>query len=725
VNSTAATSTINVTAVNDAPVINLATLVVNSGQSVLIDNTMLSITDVDTTAIDIDIQFSDIAGGHFALISDLTTALTDFTAAQLNNNEIYFVQSGSTPPSYKVAVGDDQVAVSSVTPIRASDLTFNGLKELDSTANDIAEAWAPVGSTIVDNGNSTSTITTLNGSEITVVNDSVSTIFDNGTTATIDFNSDGIIDVTVPSGATVVDNGNNTQTVIINNKEITLTSNSKATVSDAITDQLGVDIGSNSIVDVFVPTGTTIEDNLLQLLVTTSSGDHIIVDKNSKVNIIATALNIFNSKTAANIEPNVQNTYVIGGPLSDANTTLVNDRDNIVTYAQAFAGFEDSTFNIHETNFQSGLGTVESPLINEIQNGKKILIASLLSSDIVSARILGITPDKGKVEVTRSANKLDISFIANPNFSGKVDFVFEIYHRQQLLDQRYFGINVILTPDVLTNLSNRNSQGFNITSDPLIANTFLVKDSFNKPVLLNLPTLATPPVDALLKFTEALAADSSVLDLKDVAGNIIQESGYNSYDQVVGGVLQQMINAREPESNIGIIAASVVDTSLDIGISSETIVKSIVQSVTDSRLSLNEAANVISYMIQGVNREAQSNIMTVIAHQSNTSEDFNSAVHGALQKLDPALAEQFMTIIQQNQRKAIDEVELETRSSVESHTNQGILIALKNKLLGNSMVDKDAQTFSEAEQRYKLAYAKANLLALDDKNKQNNPAKKS
>ncbi|WP_162896667.1 hypothetical protein, partial [Cysteiniphilum halobium] len=41
VNSTAATSTINVTAVNDAPVINLATLVVNSGQSVLIDNTML------------------------------------------------------------------------------------------------------------------------------------------------------------------------------------------------------------------------------------------------------------------------------------------------------------------------------------------------------------------------------------------------------------------------------------------------------------------------------------------------------------------------------------------------------------------------------------------------------------------------------------------------------------------------------------------------------------
>ncbi|WP_440682776.1 hypothetical protein, partial [Cysteiniphilum halobium] len=515
-----------------------------------------------------------------------------------------------------------------------------------------------------------------------------------------------------------------TQTITVGTNSVTLPNNSNATVTDGGDSLLGVDIGSNNIVDVFVPTGTVIEENLLQLLVTTESGDRIIVDKDSKANLTALAINIFNSQTAVSIEPTVQNTYVIGGPLSGTDATLVNDRDNIVTYAQAFAGFENSTFNIHETNFQSGVGTVESPLINEIQNGKKILIASLLSSDIVSALILGITPDKGKIEIIRTANKLDILFVANPDFSGAVNFVFQIYHRQQLLDQRYFGLNVILTPDVSANNPNHSLARANLNAYNTNTDSFLLKDFLPKPQSFDRSEI-TISADALLKFTEALATDSSALDLKGVAGNIIQESRYNSYDQVVEGLLQQMINAREPESNIGMVAASIVDTSLGIGITSETAVKNIIQSVTDSQLSLNEAANVISYMIQGVNREAQGNIMTVIAHQSNTSEDFNSAVHEALQKLDPALAEQFMTIIQQNQRKAIDEGELEATNSVESHTNQGILIALKNKLLGNSMVNQGKQTFSEAEQRYKIAYAKANLLALDDKNKQNNPAKKS
>ena len=101
------TFNITVTAVNDAPVLNVNSLTISEGQTVVLSSGDLSTSDVDNNAAQLTYTVNSVAGGQFELVADPGNAVTSFTQQQINDGDIQFVHDGNeAAPTYTLTVSD-------------------------------------------------------------------------------------------------------------------------------------------------------------------------------------------------------------------------------------------------------------------------------------------------------------------------------------------------------------------------------------------------------------------------------------------------------------------------------------------------------------------------------------------------------------------------------------------------------------------------------------------
>jgi hypothetical protein len=101
------TMTIDVSAVDDAPVIAQNTLTLAQGASVQLSAAQLSATDVDDPAAGLLFTVSAVTHGQFELSSAPALAIVSFTQAQIAAGQVLFVHDATTSaPTYDVSVSD-------------------------------------------------------------------------------------------------------------------------------------------------------------------------------------------------------------------------------------------------------------------------------------------------------------------------------------------------------------------------------------------------------------------------------------------------------------------------------------------------------------------------------------------------------------------------------------------------------------------------------------------
>ena len=106
------TMTINVTAVNDAPVLGNNTLTIAQGGSLILSSANLSASDVDTPVASLTFTVSNLSNGRFELVASPGVPVSSFTQAAIGAGQVRFVQNGSaSAPSYDVAVSDGTIVL--------------------------------------------------------------------------------------------------------------------------------------------------------------------------------------------------------------------------------------------------------------------------------------------------------------------------------------------------------------------------------------------------------------------------------------------------------------------------------------------------------------------------------------------------------------------------------------------------------------------------------------
>ena len=126
------TITIDVTAVNDAPVLDSASLTVSEGQMVTLSGANFGITDPDSASFTYTV--SGVTGGYFQLSTATGTPITSFSSADLAGGLVQFVDDGNeVAPAFSVTVNDGAAnsntlaATINYTPINdAPVITSNG-----------------------------------------------------------------------------------------------------------------------------------------------------------------------------------------------------------------------------------------------------------------------------------------------------------------------------------------------------------------------------------------------------------------------------------------------------------------------------------------------------------------------------------------------------------------------------------------------------------------------
>jgi hypothetical protein len=120
--SVSVTSSVNVTAVNDAPVLGGNTLTLNQSDTVVLGAANLSASDVDNAAATLIFNVSNVTNGRFEYLSAPGVAITSFTQAEVAAGLVRFVHDGSSAaPTYDVTVDDGALSDG---PLAAS-ITFN------------------------------------------------------------------------------------------------------------------------------------------------------------------------------------------------------------------------------------------------------------------------------------------------------------------------------------------------------------------------------------------------------------------------------------------------------------------------------------------------------------------------------------------------------------------------------------------------------------------------
>ena len=117
--SVSSLATVTFTAINDAPVLSVNALSITEGGSAV---PVIDASDEESTPAQLTFTVSGLSGGRFELIGSAGVAVVQFTQAQIDNNQVRFVDGGSgTPPAYTLTVSDG--AASSV-PSRVNLLSF-------------------------------------------------------------------------------------------------------------------------------------------------------------------------------------------------------------------------------------------------------------------------------------------------------------------------------------------------------------------------------------------------------------------------------------------------------------------------------------------------------------------------------------------------------------------------------------------------------------------------
>lgn len=111
--------TINLSAINDVPVILNNTLSISEGATVLLGSSNINAIDPDHTPSQLNYTASSISsGGQFEFAVNPGVAITSFTQDDINNSRVRFVHDGGeAAPSYSSVVSDGDLssAASTVT----------------------------------------------------------------------------------------------------------------------------------------------------------------------------------------------------------------------------------------------------------------------------------------------------------------------------------------------------------------------------------------------------------------------------------------------------------------------------------------------------------------------------------------------------------------------------------------------------------------------------------
>jgi hypothetical protein len=106
-----ATMTIDVTAVNDAPVIGQNTLTLTQGGTVQMSAAQLSATDVDNPAAGLLFTVSAVTHGQFELSTAPAVPILTFTQAQIAAGQVLFAHDATTSaPTYDISVSDGSLS---------------------------------------------------------------------------------------------------------------------------------------------------------------------------------------------------------------------------------------------------------------------------------------------------------------------------------------------------------------------------------------------------------------------------------------------------------------------------------------------------------------------------------------------------------------------------------------------------------------------------------------
>ena len=98
-------ATITYTPVNEAPVIDTASLTVSEGQTVTLTGANFGITDPDSSSF--TYTLSSVSGGFFQLSSAPGVSIITFTSANLSGSLVQFVDDGDeVAPAFSVTVND-------------------------------------------------------------------------------------------------------------------------------------------------------------------------------------------------------------------------------------------------------------------------------------------------------------------------------------------------------------------------------------------------------------------------------------------------------------------------------------------------------------------------------------------------------------------------------------------------------------------------------------------
>lgn len=108
-----ATVTIEIAGINNAPSLDVNRLSISLGQTLILSNNNLLVSDPDTADEALTIAVSNVLGGQFFLNGEVTSS---FTQQDIVNGAVSFVQDGSlTPPSYNVIVSDGATSTEAAT----------------------------------------------------------------------------------------------------------------------------------------------------------------------------------------------------------------------------------------------------------------------------------------------------------------------------------------------------------------------------------------------------------------------------------------------------------------------------------------------------------------------------------------------------------------------------------------------------------------------------------
>ena len=145
--ATTGTFNFTVTNVNDAPVLSTPTLNISEGGTV----TVTGISAVDDDGDALSYTVSSVTGGQFELTGNPGVAITSFSQAQLDANQVVFVHDGhEAAPAFDVAVSDGSLGDGPV----AADVTFTNVNDAPTVATN-------TGTTVAEGGNVTLTPTEL------------------------------------------------------------------------------------------------------------------------------------------------------------------------------------------------------------------------------------------------------------------------------------------------------------------------------------------------------------------------------------------------------------------------------------------------------------------------------------------------------------------------------------------------------------------------------------